>query len=59
MQFDKPYFEVFWGIENLFKLFRINAYNRLTYIYEPDVLHLFGIKGFYIKGSIYLTLKWL
>jgi hypothetical protein len=44
MKFDKPYFEAFWGIENLFKLFRINAYNRLTYIYEPDVLYLFGIK---------------
>jgi hypothetical protein len=56
MQFDKPYIEAFWGIENLFKLFRITAYHRLTYIDEPDVPHLFGIKGFYIKGSIYLTL---
>ena len=56
MKFDKPYFEAFWGIENLFKLFRITAYHRLTYIDEPDVPHLFGIKGFYIKGSIYLTL---
>ena len=56
MSFDKPYIEAFWGIENLFKLFRITAYHRLTYLDEPDVPHLFGIKGFYIKGSIYVTL---
>lgn len=56
MQFDKPYIEAFWGIENLFKLFRITAYHRLTYLDEPDVPHLFGINGFYIKGSLYITL---
>ncbi|MFZ4740570.1 MAG: DUF5686 family protein [Bacteroidales bacterium] len=56
MSFDKPYIEAFWGIENLFKLFRITAYHRLTYLDEPDVPHLFGIKGFYIKGSVYITL---
>jgi hypothetical protein len=56
MSFDKPYLEAFWGIENLFKLFRLTAYHRLTYLNEPNVPHLFGIKGFYIKGSIYITL---
>ncbi|MFZ4399800.1 MAG: DUF5686 family protein [Bacteroidales bacterium] len=56
MSFDKPYVEAFWGIENLFKLIRITAYHRLTYLDEPDVPHLFGIKGFYIKGSLFLSL---
>ena len=56
MDFNKPYVEVFWGIENLFKLIRITAYHRLTYLNEPDVPHLFGIKGLYIKGSLFLTL---
>ncbi len=56
MEFNKPYLEVFWGIENLFKLIRITAYHRLTYLDEPDVPHLFGIKGLYIKGSFFLSL---
>ena len=56
MSFDKPYIEAFWGIENLLKLFRITAYHRLTYLDEPNTPKLFGIKGFYIKGSIYVTL---
>ncbi len=56
MDFKKPYIEAFWGIENLFKLIRITAYHRLTYLDEPNVPHLFGIKGLYIKGSFFLTL---
>jgi len=56
MEFNKPYIEAFWGIENLFKLIRITAYHRITYLDEPDVPHLFGIKGFYIKGSFFISL---
>lgn len=56
MNFNKPYIEAFWGIENLFKLFRITAYHRLTYLDGHNVPKLFNIKGFYIKGSVYITL---
>lgn len=56
MTFDKPYVEVFYGLENILKIIRISAYHRLTYLDGPDVQNLFGIKGFYIKGSFFVTL---
>ncbi|MFZ4411856.1 MAG: DUF5686 family protein [Bacteroidales bacterium] len=56
MDFNTPYIEAFWGIENLFKLIRITAYHRLTYLNEPNAPHLFGVKGLSIKGSFYISL---
>jgi hypothetical protein len=40
---DLPYAEVGYGIENIFKIFRIEAFHRLTYL-DRDV-SAFGIKG--------------
>jgi len=34
---DKPYVEVGYGIENIFKVIRIDAYHRLTYLDNPDI----------------------
>lgn len=38
-----PYIELGYGIENIFKFFRVDAFHRLTYLDEPDV-RKFGIK---------------
>jgi len=40
----KPYFEAGVGIENIFKIFRINAMWRLSYLNHPNVSR-FGILG--------------
>jgi hypothetical protein len=33
----KPFVEVGYGIENIFKIGRIDAFHRLTYLDQPDV----------------------
>jgi hypothetical protein len=38
-----PYVEVGYGIENIFKFFRVDAFHRLTYLDQPDVRR-FGVK---------------
>jgi len=44
-----PYAEVGAGIENIFRIFRIDAYWRLTYLDNP------GISRFGIRGSLQLS----
>lgn len=39
----KPYMEVGYGIENIFKIGRIDAFHRLTYLDRPNVSN-FGVK---------------
>ena len=52
MQDGVPYVEAFYGIENIFKVLRIDAIHRLTYLDHPDGRHL---PKFYIKGSLYFS----
>lgn len=40
---EKPYLEVGYGIENIFKVLRVDAFHRLTYRNKPNV-NTFGIK---------------
>ena len=40
---SKPYVEVGYGIENIFKIFRVDFVHRLTYLNQPDV-RKFGVK---------------
>lgn len=40
---DKPYIEVGYGVENIFKVLRVDFLHRLTYLDNPDVSK-FGIK---------------
>jgi hypothetical protein len=47
---DKPYAEVSFGIENIFKIIRVDAVWRLTYRNEPRV------RNFGVKASIGLAL---
>ncbi|MFY0606831.1 MAG: carboxypeptidase-like regulatory domain-containing protein [Cyclobacteriaceae bacterium] len=40
---NKPYIEMGYGIENIFKIFSVEAFHRLTYLDAPDV-RKFGLK---------------
>ena len=40
---EKPYVELGYGIENIFKFFRVDAFHRLTYLDQPNV-NKFGLK---------------
>ncbi len=46
----KPYAEFGYGIENIFKVFRIDAFHRLTYTNKP------GVNDFGLKFSLQLIL---
>lgn len=46
---NKPYVEVGYGIDNLFKIFRIQALHRLTYTDRPDA------PKFAVKGSVHFS----
>jgi hypothetical protein len=47
---DKPYAEVGYGIENIFKVLRIDAFHRLSYLNRP------GVRNFGVKISLQFTL---
>ncbi|MDH4460460.1 MAG: DUF5686 family protein [Flectobacillus sp.] len=50
---NTPYAEVGYGIDNIFKIFRIQAFHRLTYLdhkYEGD-----APKSFVIKASVHFS----
>ena len=36
LSYDKPYAELSYGIENIFKFFRVDLVHRLTYLDHPD-----------------------
>lgn len=42
---SKPYMEFSVGVGNIFKVLRIDLIKRLTYVDNPDVPTMFGVKG--------------
>jgi hypothetical protein len=44
-----PYAEVGYGIDNIFKLLRIQAFHRLTYLNNP------GVRSFGVKASVHFS----
>ncbi len=40
---NKPYVEVGYGVENIFKVLRVDFYHRLTYLDNPNI-NKFGVK---------------
>jgi hypothetical protein len=40
---DKPYMELGYGVENIFKILRVDAFHRITYLDRPNV-NKFGLK---------------
>ncbi|OFY95970.1 MAG: hypothetical protein A3K10_06180 [Bacteroidetes bacterium RIFCSPLOWO2_12_FULL_31_6] len=51
--FDKgiPYIELSAGVMNIFKIIRIDVLQRLTYLDNPDMTSLFGVKGLGIRAK--------
>ncbi|MCR9249510.1 MAG: DUF5686 and carboxypeptidase regulatory-like domain-containing protein [bacterium] len=47
---NKPYVELGYGVENIFKIFRVDAFHRLTYTNKP------GVNNFGLKFSLQLIL---
>jgi len=43
LKYSMPYAELSYGIENIFKFFRVDLIQRLTYLDHPDV-HQFAVK---------------
>jgi hypothetical protein len=45
LDFGNPYLELGYGVENIFKLFRVDFFHRMTYLDNP------GAKPFHVKVS--------
>ncbi len=45
-----PYIEVSAGLYNIFKIFRVDIVKRLTYLDNPSIPELFGVKGMGIRA---------
>ncbi len=43
LDFSRPYVELGYGIENIFKVFRVDAFHRITYL-ENTTANKFGVK---------------
>jgi hypothetical protein len=43
ISYDKPYAELSYGIENIFRFIRVDLVHRLTYLENPDA-HRFGVR---------------
>ena len=46
-----PYVEASAGIMNLFKIFRLELLQRITYLDNPDIPSMFGVKGLGIRAK--------
>jgi hypothetical protein len=46
-----PYAEASIGISNIFKIFRVDLLQRLTYLDNQDIGSLFGVKGLAIRAK--------
>ena len=43
LSYDRPYVELSYGIENIFRFLRVDLIHRLTWLENPDI-HRFGVK---------------
>lgn len=46
---DKPYMEAGIGVQNIFKLFRVDLVQRLNYLNHPNVPQMFEVPGLAIR----------
>jgi len=47
---SQPYMEASIGVSNLFKFLRVDLVRRLSYLNQPNVPQLWGVKGLAIRG---------
>jgi len=50
----KPYIEASVGVTNIFKFLRVDLVRRLTYLDQPNVPQLWGVKGLAIRGRFHV-----
>ena len=51
---DKPYIEAGIGISNIFKFLRVDLVRRMTYLDQPNVTSLWGVRGLAIRGRFHV-----
>ena len=51
---NKPYIEASVGISNIFKFLRVDLVRRMTYLDQPNVPSLWGVKGLAIRGRFHV-----
>ena len=51
---EKPYVEGSVGVLNIFKVLRIDLIKRFTYLDNPNIPHLWGVRGLGIRGRVYV-----
>ncbi len=51
---NKPYIEASIGISNIFKFLRVDLVRRMTYLDQPNVPSLWGVKGLAIRGRFHV-----
>ena len=51
---DKPYMEGSVGILNIFKVLRLDLIKRFTYLDNPNVPEIWGIRGLGLRGRVYV-----
>lgn len=51
---DKPYIEASVGVSNIFKILRIDLLQRTTYLNNPNIVSLFGVKGLSLRARMKL-----
>jgi hypothetical protein len=51
---DKPYIEGSVGILNIFKVLRVDLVKRFTYLDNPNLPSMFGVKGLGIRARVYV-----
>jgi len=51
---DRPYIETSVGVTNIFKVLRIDFIKRLTYLDNPNISSLFGMRGAGIRFMVFV-----
>ena len=49
---EKPYMEASVGVGNIVKFLRIDVLRRLTYLDNPEVPTMFGVKGLGLRARV-------
>lgn len=51
---DRPYIEGSVGVLNIFKVLRVDLVKRFTYLDNPNLPEMFGVKGLGIRARVYV-----
>lgn len=51
---DTPYIEASFGLSNIFKVLRVDLVKRFTYLDNPNLPTLFGVKGMGVRAKFFV-----